>query len=106
MSGIICSVMGVSCKVGRPYHRADIDFRHDPDEELYERFYRACDTLRYFDTVLLSRTLGVHLVTIRLWKAHKTFPSRRGMAHQVIAWVNNGKPQLVITQAQHAAGMF
>jgi len=98
--------MAVSCKVGRPYHKADIDLRHDSDEELYERFYMACDTLRYFDTVLLSRTLGVQVRTVRNWKSHQTFPPRRGMAQQVIDWVNNGKPQLVITQAQHAAGMF
>jgi len=98
--------MPVSCKVGRPYHRADIDLGYDPDQELYDRFYAACDTLRYFDTVLLSRTLGVTLVTIRLWKAHKTFPARRGIAFQVIEWVNNGKPEKIVTQAELAQSLL
>ena len=98
--------MVLGCKVGRPYHKADIDFAYDPDLELYDKFYAACDQLRYFDTVLLSRTLGVSIVTIRLWKAHKTFPARRGIAFQVIDWVNRGKPERIITQAQHAQGLL
>ena len=98
--------MAVSCKVGRPYHKADIDFRHDPDQDLYDRFYAACDKLHYFDTVVLSRALGVNVVTIRLWKAHKTFPARRGTAHQVIDWVKRGKPEIVVKQAEAAGGMI
>jgi hypothetical protein len=101
----IIYIMAVSCKVGRPYHIADIDFRHDPDQELYDRFYGACAQLHYFDTVLLSRALGVSLVTIRLWKAKQTFPARRGTAQQVITWVNNGKPERVIKQSGIATGM-
>lgn len=85
---------------------ADINFRHDPDQDLYDRFYAACDQLHYFDTVLLSRALGVNIVTIRLWKAHKTFPSRRGTALQVIDWIDRGKPQKVITQAGLASSMI
>ena len=98
--------MALGCKVGRPYHTADIDFRHDPDRELYARFYAACDKLHYFDTVMLSRALGVNVVTIRLWKAHKTFPNRRGVAHQVIDWVSRGKPERIVKQAEAAGGMF
>ena len=98
--------MAISGKVGRPYHMADIDLAYDPDLELYDRFYAACEQLCYFDTVLLSRALGVCLVTIRLWKAKKTFPARRGMAQQVINWVNNGKPERTITQAENADGML
>jgi hypothetical protein len=98
--------MAVSCKVGRPYHVADIDFRHDPDQELYDRFYEACRDLSYFDTVLLGRALGVALNTIRLWKAGQTFPARRGIAQQVIDWVTRGKPEKVITQAERAKAIF
>jgi hypothetical protein len=98
--------MAVSCNVGRPYHVADIDFSHDPEQELYDRFYEVCRGFSYFDTVLLSRALGVALNTIRLWKAGQTFPARRGTAMWVIAWVESGKPQRVVTQAQAAASMF
>lgn len=98
--------MAVSCKVGRPYHVADIDFNSDPDQELYDDFYKACADLHYFDTVVLSRALGVSVVTVRLWKAGKTFPMRRGMAFQIIDWVNKGKPQKTITQAEAANTMF
>ena len=99
-------LMAISCKVGRPYHVADINFRHDPDQDLYDTFYAACDQLHYFDTVLLSRALGVNIVTIRLWKAHKTFPSRRGMAYHVIDWVNRGKPEKIIKQAEITRSML
>lgn len=98
--------MIVSCKVGRPYHIAEIDFRHDPDQELYDRFYVACAQLCYSDTVKLSRALGVNVVTIRLWKAKRTFPARRGMAQQVIDWVAKGKPERIIKQAESARGML
>lgn len=97
--------MAIGSKAGRPYHIADIDFRYDPDQGLYDRFYAACDQLHYFDTVVLSRALGVNIVTIRLWKAHKTFPSKRGMAFQVINWVDSGKPQRTVRQEKVAVSM-
>jgi len=98
--------MAASAKVGRPYHVADIDFSNDPDQDLYDEFYTACRGLRYFDTVVLGRALGVSLVTIRLWKAGKTFPQRRGTAMLVISWVKAGKPQRTVTQAEAATSMF
>jgi hypothetical protein len=98
--------MAASCGVGRPYHVADIDFRYDPDQELYDRFYAACGQLRYFDTVLLSRALGVSLVAIRLWKAGQSFPRREGTAKQVINWVDNGKPEKIIKQSKTGVGML
>jgi len=98
--------MAVSSKVGRPCHVADINLKHDPDQGLYDTFYATCSQLHYSDTVRLSRALGVTLVTIRLWKAKKTFPSRRGMALQIIDWVNRGKPERRVTQAEIAAGML
>lgn len=98
--------MAVSCKAGRPYHIADIPFGEDSSQELYDNFYAICRELHYFDTVLLSRALGVSLVTIRLWKAGKRFPGREATARLVIAWVNGGKPQKTITQAEANASMF
>jgi hypothetical protein len=102
----ILYVMAVSCKVGRPYHVADIPFGKDPTQELYDKFYAACRELCYFDTVVLSRALGVSLVTIRLWKAGKRFPGREATARLVIDWVDRGKPQRIVTQAEAAASMF
>lgn len=98
--------MAVSCKVGRPYHVADIDFSQDPDQDLYDEFYKACSELHYMDTLVLSRALGVSIVTVRLWKAGKSFPMRRGMAFLVIEWVKKGKPQKTITQAEAANTIF
>lgn len=98
--------MAGKSKVGRPYHVADIDLSYDPDLELYDNFFNACAGLRYFETVVLSRTLGVEARTVRNWKAGLTFPKRNGIASQVIRWVNDGKPQKIITQAQAATGMM
>lgn len=102
----IIYTMAVSYKVGRPYQMADIDFTKDPDQELYDSFYAACDKLHYFDTVVLSRALGVHVVTVRRWKAHQTFPPGRGIAQQIIDWVNMGKPRKVVTRVQASPRML
>ena len=98
--------MAVSSKVGRPYHVADIDFRHDPDQELYDEFYQACRTLTYCDMRLLGKAFGVHWITVWRWKAGQVFPMRKGIARQLIDWVVNGKPQKTVTQAEAADTMF
>lgn len=85
---------------------ADIPFCCDPDQELYDQFYKACRALSFFDTVVLARTLGVNVRTVRNWKAGKTFPPRRGLATLVIQWVTNGKPVKTMTQAEIANSMF
>lgn len=99
-------VMAVSCKVGRPFHIADICFSDDPDRGLYDQFYRACRSLTYFETVTLARALKVDVRTVRRWQSGKYFPARRGTAILIINWVNRGKPQKMITQAELAAAMF
>jgi hypothetical protein len=99
-------VMAVNCKVGRPYHVADICFAKDPDRELYDQFYRACRNLTYSETVILARAVKVDVRTVRRWQAGQYFPSRRGTAVLIIGWVDRGKPQKMITQAELAAGMF
>lgn len=98
--------MAVSSRVGRPYQVADIDLVHDPDLELYDRFFSACSDLRYSDTVVLARTLGIQVRTIRNWKAGATFPPRKGVATLVIVWVKNGKPRKIVTQAGAAMGVI
>lgn len=95
-----------SARVGRPYHMADIDFSKDPELPLRDAFVAACATLRYFDTVVLSRTLGVDVVTVRRWKAGLCFPARRGSAQYVIKWVQDGKPRKVLTQAEINQGIL
>lgn len=102
----IFNAMAVSCKAGRPYHVADIDFGKDPDQDLYDQFYRACRTLSYSETVFLARACRVDVRSVRRWQSGKYFARRPGMAILVIDWVNNGKPQKMITQAEDAAGMF
>ena len=98
--------MATSVRVGRPYQEADINFTEDPDQELYDQFYAACADLHYFDTVVLSRTLGVHIVTVRRWKAGQTFPPSKGRAQCVIDWVNMGKPRKIVPRAQATRGML
>jgi hypothetical protein len=90
----------IALRTGRPYHTADIDFSKDPDLELYARFYEACSTLCYFDTVVLSRALGVDVVTVRRWKARQNFPERKGTAQHVINWVASGKPRKIVSQRE------
>ena len=76
---------------GRPRYVADIDFAHDPDQELYDRFYEACREFCYRDVMALSRGLKVTPRTIYNWKNGKTFPIVRGTALMVIDWVAGGK---------------
>ena len=98
--------MAVSYRVGRPYHVADINFAEDHDQELYDRFYEACRALSYSEMVALARALQVTLRCMRYWREGKCFPSTRGTAMHVIAWVANGKPIKRVTQAEAAEGMF
>lgn len=98
--------MAISCKVGRPYHVADISFSHDPDRELYDRFYKVCRLLSYFETVMLARAVRVDVRTVRRWQSGRYFPARRGTAILIIGWADRGKPQRTITQEELAAGMF
>jgi hypothetical protein len=85
---------------GRPVCIAAIDFRVDPDQELYCEFYKACGTLTSSDIRKLARTLGIAESTIRFWKKTTTFPVTRGTAKRVIQWVKEGKPVEFRTQAQ------
>jgi len=77
---------------GRPICRAAIDFSVDPDKELYDDFYRACQTMGCVDIRRLAKALGIAESTIRFWKTTKTFPVTRGTAKYVIQWVEQGKP--------------
>lgn len=97
--------MAVS-KVGRPYQVAALDLAKDPAQELYDRFYQACAALRYSDTVVLSRALGLHERSIRRWQYGENFPKRDATAMLIIRWVDNGKPRKVITQAGATRGMI
>lgn len=102
----IFNTMAVRYKAGRPYHEADIDFGKDPDQDLYDQFYRACRTLSYSETVFLARACKVDVRSVRNWQSGKYFPTRRGTAVLILNWVNNGKPERIIKQAELAAGMF
>jgi hypothetical protein len=98
--------MAVSCKVGRPYHVADICFSEDPDLDLYDQFYRVCRSLTYFETVILARALKVDIRTVRRWQSGQNFPVRRGRAVLIIGWVSRGKPQKIISQAADSGAML
>ena len=95
-----------SSKAGRPFQVADISFGNDPDRDLYDQFYRVCQGLTYFETIVLARSLKVDVRTVRRWQSGRYFPARRGTALLIMGWVGRGKPRKVITQAELAAGMF
>lgn len=90
--------MAISDKVGRPRRIADIDFRHDPEQELYDRFYAACRTLGWSEIWELAGALQVNLSTVKYWRLGKYFPATRGMAMHVIHWVERGKPTKMVTR--------
>jgi len=77
---------------GRPICRAVIDFRDDPDQELYKRFYEVCRTLSCSDMRKLARGLRVTLSTVYFWKQGRSFPMAEGTARLVMGWVERGKP--------------
>lgn len=104
--GIYYTEMAASVKVGRPCCVADIDLRHDPDQELYNQFFDACRRLDYPDVRRLARALQVGTSTVRSWRAGQHFPTTRGTAVLVIGWVDRGKPVKMITQAEMAASIF
>jgi len=95
----IFNVMAGRYRVGRPYHEADIDFSKDPDQDLYDQFFRACRTLSYSETVFLARACKVNVRSVRNWQSGKYFPTRRGVAILILGWVNNGKPERIVKQA-------
>lgn len=98
--------MAVQSNAGRPVCMADIDFSHDPDQELYDRFYEVCRTLSCTDMRKLARGLQVTLATVYFWKGGNSFPVTRGTAKWVIQWVEEGKPVKFMTQAQIATSVY
>ncbi len=93
-------------KVGRPICMADIDFAHDPNQEIYDRFYEACRDLTCADMRRLARALRVHITTVIRWKSGRLFPSEIGTPILVIQWVDKGKPLKMISQADISSSTF
>jgi hypothetical protein len=83
---------------GRPICRAVIDFTDDPDEELYNKFYKVCRTLSCSDMRKLARGLRVTLATVYFWRQGRSFPVTKGTAAFVIRWVEQGKPTEFVIQ--------
>jgi hypothetical protein len=102
----IIKAMAISSKVGRPVCIAAIDFSYDLDQELYDRFYKACRTLNCCDIPKLAKALKISERGVWYWKEGKRFPETRGTAGWVIRWVEEGKPIEFRTQAQIAASVY
>lgn len=98
--------MAISSKVGRPVYEADIDLEHDPNQEIYSQFYKACQSLTCADMRRLARALRVTLATVMRWRVGQRYPMDIGTPILIIQWVQNGKPVRMRTQAEIAASML
>ena len=92
-------------RAGRPYVVADIDFSNDAELALWDEFYEACADFHYAEIMALSRAFGVSPITVERWKYRLTFP-RKGIAQQVIDWVNRGKPMRKVSPSQTKSDML
>jgi hypothetical protein len=84
--------MAISLKrPGRPCLVAVINFSGDPDYPFWDEFYKVCSSFHYAEIMALSRAFGLSPRTVENWKYRISFP-RNGIAQQVVAWVEQGKP--------------
>ena len=98
--------MAISCsKAGRPRVVADIDFSNDSELAFWDEFYEACSDFHYAEIMGLSRAFGVSLRAVEKWKYKEAFP-RKGIAQQIIDWVNNGKPMKREAPSQTVSDML
>jgi len=98
--------MAVSCsRAGRPCLVADIDFSKDIELPLWDRFHEVCSKFRYAEIMAVSRAFAVHYNTVERWKYGLQFP-RKGIAQQVIDWVEQGKPMKRVLPGQIVSGML
>lgn len=81
---------------GRPCAVAVIPFQNDRKVGLLEEFYAVCSTFRYRDQMALSRALHITDRAVRSWRYREKFP-RWDIAIDVIEWVNQGKPIIMVS---------
>lgn len=93
-------------RAGRPYLVADIDFSRDIELAFLERFIRACADFRYAEIMGISRAYGVSISTVKNWKYGITSPKRKGVAQQIIDWVEQGKPMKKVLPSQSVSDML
>lgn len=102
----ILYVMAVSCaRAGRPCLVADIDFSKDSELAFWDEFFGACSDFHYAEIMAVSRAFGVNYHTVEKWKYRIQFP-RKGVAQQIIDWVNRGKPMRKISPSQTISDML
>ena len=103
----IVEAMAISySRAGRPYIVADIDFSKDTELAFLDRFFRACADFRYVEIMGLSRAYGVSTRTVENWKYGITSPKRKGIAQQIIDWVEQGKPIKRVLPTQSPSDML
>lgn len=93
-------------RAGRPYLVADIDFSKDAELAFVNRFFKACADFRYAEIMALSRAYGVSTYTIERWKYGMTTPKRKGIAEQIIDWVEQGKPMKKVYPGKPISSML
>ena len=93
-------------RAGRPYLVADIDFSRDTELAFVDRFFKACADFRYAEIMGLSRAYGVSRITVERWKYGITTPKRKGIAQQIIDWVEQGKPMKRVLPSQSISDLL
>jgi hypothetical protein len=85
---------------GRPRYIADIEYKDDPAQFYYDKFYKACHPLSYREMLALARHLGFDLRTIYRWRSGESFPRNISTVLTVLDWVRIGKPIKQQTQRE------
>ena len=93
-------------RAGRPYLVADIDFSKDTELAFMDKFFNACADFHYAEIMGLSRAYGVSTSTVERWKYGMSIPKRKGIAEQIIAWVEQGKPMKRALPGKHVSDML
>ena len=93
-------------RAGRPYLVADIDFSKDTELAFLDKFFNACADFHYAEIMGLSRAYGVSTSTVENWKYGITSPKRKGIAQQIIDWVEQGKPMKKVLPSESVLDML
>lgn len=83
---------------GRPCAVAVMPFQNDRKVGLLDEFYGICAGFHYREIMAVSRALRVTPRAVESWKYREKFP-RWDIAIDIIEWVNQGKPIIMVSSS-------